>query len=356
MPIVVSHQPPMELLAQAGYEAGAGEFLQQQRQMQQRERMQIRSIRAQILQDQMRQMSADRRSAMSIGANLASQEMARRNARELQDIRHKNQLDYLRQQGEQAAALQATRYENALQADQAQALHALASDRFEAISDLISDGFSYSPEAMKQYNEALALRKAAADPTLKPIQSAQLLYQASLKTPVPEQPPTDDLQQWMDNNIQPYQTESGAEVLVSRDANGKPSFFQPDPPDPDEADADLSDWDRYRKSDNFMKDYIALFDKMTDEQVIETQGKDLEVSKRTELVFPKHEDIMERMRKAHQPESEENNQPVPEPVPQKGQPKSQSKTKPVSPTESLNKTRWRVDEEGVWHRVKAGSK
>ena len=52
MPIFVSHQPSVQLMAQAGYTAGAGQFMQQQREMAQRERMQMRGLEAEALAQQ----------------------------------------------------------------------------------------------------------------------------------------------------------------------------------------------------------------------------------------------------------------------------------------------------------------
>lgn len=162
MPIVINHQPSASSLARIGYQAGAGEFQQQQRIMQQRERMQMRQIQAHQQMAMFEEFNRDRRAMLQAGA--AEQMMKAKQEFEAEQARldFEDQMIFKKMEEELAEDRAVAKFENAEQTDQRKAFRASTEQHLEAIADAKSRGYVYTEkeeeEVRKLESELLELK------------------------------------------------------------------------------------------------------------------------------------------------------------------------------------------------------
>ena len=198
MPIVVSHQPPMELLARAGYYIGAGEERQRMEEMQQRERMQIRGIEANLLSQQMsyqQQMQRDYAGAM-YNAQQNQQEFDNRNnmmerQAELQaraaQLRQEDRNDALMARQKAQNDAMDLRQKNSLEWDQHKFFMGQADDVRKGIQESLDDGMGFANEdEQRQYDNLMKqISEIQRNPTIRPLQKSQAIYQLTEQLPIP---------------------------------------------------------------------------------------------------------------------------------------------------------------------------
>ena len=211
MAITVQHTPDMNALFQAGYTAGAGLFRQQQRELAQRERMQMRSIEANFISQQMAQANrlelADMRGRQQFmadqqhnaarmqfanlewnrRADLAHQQQAFQ--RQMQDIDFQQRQDIARFEFEERQNLAELQNLNAIDRDIAQFQLGDASDRMMSVRKMLQDGMTFETQreadAWDKFQESW--KTVVQDASLDPKRKASALFELSRRVPFPKQ-------------------------------------------------------------------------------------------------------------------------------------------------------------------------
>ena len=323
MPIVISHQPPMELLARAGWYAGAGAYRQEQEEMQQRERMQIRGIEANLLSQQIsyqQQMQRDawgaQVDAQRQGAQQQHQQDMLTRQQEMQqklaEIRQQERQEALQAKLQNQKELSASKFRNEIEWDQAKHFYGESDDVSALIREQLADGYDFeTPQQRQEYENKMAeIAKLRNDPTLREIQKAQGIYEIATRMPIPSKRIPTTEEQMREQMVEiPHPNNPNKKLLIAPDRDGNPRLIAGD-----EAEkADTSAQDELAKEESFKKEY--------------SDAKKL-LTKRTDggTVFPSHEEIMDHLeaqsdyadmkmgRKKEQPAQQE-----PEPAPVKKQ-------------------------------------
>lgn len=238
MPIVISHTPPMELLSRAGYYIGAGEMRQQQEEMQQRERMQIRGIEANLLSQQLAQQNQMQRDVW--GAQMDQQRLDQQQQHQLElqgnqqqmqqklaEIRQQDRQDAL-QAKMQANELNASKFRDGMEWDQAKHLYGQSDDVTSLIRDQLAEGLDFdTPQQRAEYENKLAeIDKIRKDPTLREIQKAQGVYELATRLPIPKKRiPTTEEQLNQQLIKMPDPNNPGKILLIAPDRDGNPRLI-----------------------------------------------------------------------------------------------------------------------------------
>jgi hypothetical protein len=252
MPIVVSHQPPMELLARAGWYVGAGEERQRREEMEQRERMQMRGIEANLISQQMSYQQQMQRDVM--GAELQAQrdvfqaqhavdrmaqqeELRQRAAQIRQEERNEALMQRQKAQNEAAAG----RFRDQQEWDQTKFFIGQADDTLRDISDQLGDGMGFETDAQQQeYQSKLAeIDKIRNNPSLRPVQRAQAMYELASRLPIPSKRiPTTREQMEEQIIMRPDPNDPSRMVEWTVDRNGLPSVArEPETKKPEQDDS-----------------------------------------------------------------------------------------------------------------------
>lgn len=191
MPIVVSHQPDLGLLARAGYIAGAGEYQRWQDEMAQRERMQMRALQSNLYSQQMAQGNAFDR--MAFGASIDQQRDAQLQAseqnfrRQMAELDAANRMDELQLSAQLRRDQQLTEMESAGNADIVKFLTSTADRRLKSIDDALMDGYEFEGDGMQQYQAMLQqVAKIQQDPTVPGLTRAQAIFEKVNGAPIPK--------------------------------------------------------------------------------------------------------------------------------------------------------------------------
>lgn len=275
MPIVVSHQPPMSLLARAGYYIGAGEERQRREEMEQRERQQIRGIEANLLSQQLSFQQQNYRDAAGAAYNAAQQqnEMMNRQAMmerqaELQQaaakLRQEERNDALMQRQKMQNEAANLRQKNQLDWDQHKFFTGQADDHMTMIREQLDDGLGFaSDDEQRMYDQGMAeINKIRNNPTMRPLQRAQAMYELAQRLPIPTkqvQSLKEQIQQetqWIEDPNLP-----GRRVLVTRNRSGAfDVIYDPQMPKPVE---DTSQQDAEKVKTMRMKQYMDAYKALT---------------------------------------------------------------------------------------------
>lgn len=191
MPIVVSHQPDLSLLARAGYIAGAGQYQQWQEEMAQRERMQERALQANLYSQQMAQYNAMER--MSYGAALDQQAAIQRQTaeqdyrRQLAEWQSQDRMDQLQMEYKLRRDAMLSESENAGNADIVKFLTSQADNKLAAIDQAMLDGYEFEGDGLQQYQAIQQkIAKIQQDPTVPGLTRAQAIYEVASGAPIPK--------------------------------------------------------------------------------------------------------------------------------------------------------------------------
>jgi hypothetical protein len=247
MPIVVSHNPPMELLARAGWYVGAGEDRQRQEEMEQRERMQMRGLEANLISQQLSYQQQMQRDAY--GAQIESAQMQQRGQQQAELMRQQEEMQQraaqIRQEDRNEALLQRTKMQNELATsrfkdqtewDQAKFFFSQSDDITGDISAQLTEGMGFeTPEQENAYRAGLAeMDRVRKEPSLRPIQKAQALYELSSRLPIPtKRIPTTREQMNEQIIMRPDPNDPSKMIEWTIDRNGLPSVArEPDLPKP----------------------------------------------------------------------------------------------------------------------------
>lgn len=236
MPIVVSHQPDPALLASAGYVAGLGEYQQRQREMEQRERMQIRGLQANLMSQAYSTQAGFARQQMGFQHDAAINDLQAKRQKEMFDLQRQDRFDMFKMEMEQRQQDQMLQNSSMLERDMARFyLDQVNQDRGR-IQEMLADGYEFSPVGAAEWEATnQQLSKIQSDYTLTPRAKAEAMYKLmSSKNLVPQlKQPTfaERFQQnteWIDDPNNP-----GRKILVGnvRDfqvlAEGEPQEQQP---------------------------------------------------------------------------------------------------------------------------------
>lgn len=181
MAITVSHQPDFSLLARAGYQAGFGEFLSQERARQQQERMQMRGIAANEHSQQMAQQAAMQRQVtgdqMTFQRQAAMERMNQDFRRELENNHARNRFEELRFEMENKRQMQQMGEEMGAQADVSKFLIGQAEEAMSGIREALSEGYEFEGNGAQRW-EAIQreIGILQQDPTISPMARAQAIY------------------------------------------------------------------------------------------------------------------------------------------------------------------------------------
>lgn len=292
MPIVISHTPPMELLSRAGYYIGAGELRQQQEEMQQRERMQIRGIEANLLSQQLAQQNQMQRDVW--GAQMDQQRLDQQQQHQLELQGNQQQMQQklaeIRQQDRQEALQAKTRanelneaqFRDRIEWDQAKHFSGESNDIKTLISEQLSSGMDFETPAQRQTYENLMaeIEKAQANPTLRPIQKAQAVYELSTRLPIPTKRVPTTLEQINEQTVKrPDPNNPSKMVEWGIDRNGLPTVLR-EPADEKGQGEEALFKEKIAITKQNGGDYDAAFKALTRK---EEGGK---------TIFPTHEEVM----------------------------------------------------------------
>lgn len=293
MPIVISHTPPMELLSRAGYYIGAGEMRQQQEEMQQRERMQIRGIEANLLSQQLAQQNQMQRDVW--GAQMDQQRLDQQQQHQLElqgnqqqmqqklaEIRQQDRQDAL-QAKMQANELNASKFRDGMEWDQAKHLYGQSDDVTSLIRDQLAEGLDFdTPQQRAEYENKLAeIDKIRKDPTLREIQKAQGVYELATRLPIPKKRiPTTEEQLKEQMITVPDPNNPGKVLMFAPDRDGNPRLISGG--DSGSAKEDSAVKERIAITKQNGGDYDAAFKALT------KRG----TGPNAQDIFPTHEEVM----------------------------------------------------------------
>lgn len=219
MPIVVSHQPDLNLLARAGYVAGAGQYQQWVEEMSQRERMQERSLQANLWSQQMSQDASMQR--MMYGAAYDQARAAQIQAgeqdfrREMADLDAQNRMDLMQAEHKNRRDQMLTEMESAGNADIVKFLTSQADDRIKRIDQALMDGYEFDGDGLAQYQAAQQqIAKIIQDPTVPGITRAQAIYEKSSAIPIPKLK-RPNFQQEVESRTATITTPDGRKIVVA---------------------------------------------------------------------------------------------------------------------------------------------
>lgn len=297
MPIVISHQPPMELLSRAGYYVGAGEERARQEEMQQRERMQIRGIESNLISQQLSYQQQMQRDAVNqqydmqqMGAQQAhQQDMFDRQEQlreKLAEMRREERNDQLKMKLQSQNELSQTKFKTQLEWDQAKFFSGQASDVMDTIGQQLQDGMGFETEDdEKAYRDMLRqIREVRNNPTMRQIQKEQAVYELTQKMPIPTKriPPT---REQFESETVEVQNKHGQWERWGRDRNGT---WRKETQDSAE---DNSALDAEKQKSERMKQYADA------KKLLTRTKKTLDG---TETTFPSHEEIIRYLDEAEQ--------------------------------------------------------
>lgn len=300
MPIVISHTPPMELLSRAGYYIGAGELRQQQEEMQQRERMQIRGIEANLLSQQLAQQNQQQRDVW--GAQMDQQRLDQQQQHQLElqgnqqqmqqklaEIRQQDRQDALEMKLKAQNELAAGKFRDQVEWDQAKHLYGEASDVTSLIREQLAEGLDFETEQQrKEYEDRLAqIEKTRKDPTLREIQKAQGVYELATILPIPKKRiPTTEEQLKEQMITVPDPNNPGKVLMFAPDRDGNPRLISGG--DSGSAKEDTSVKDLAMVKEKRQKAYFDAYKLLTKKTL---DGKD---------VNPSHEEVVKYLEKVEQ--------------------------------------------------------
>ena len=229
----------MELLARAGYYVGAGEYRQQQEEMQQRERQQIRGIEANLLSQQLSyqqqaqrdawgaQVDAQRQDAQQqhqINMQANQQQMQQKLAEFRQQERQEALQTKLKSQNELATA----KFRDQIEWDQAKHFHGEADDVTSLIREQIASGMDFdTPQQRQEYENKMAeMDRIRKDSTLRPIQIAQGIYEIASRLPIPTKRVPTTEEQLKEQMIEiPDPNNPGKRLIFAPDRDGNPRLI-----------------------------------------------------------------------------------------------------------------------------------
>ena len=237
MPIYVSHQPSVQLLAQAGYAAGAGQFKQQQMEMAQRERMQMRALEFENIRQQRQTQQSMYRAKMAMmgqrEANRAQLDLKEREAEWAQaekELEHKNARDLKLVDQMDKMKIENLKSRNAQESDVVSQLNSAVIGRLEAIEDRRVRGFRFGKEYdYTRFQREMAEINKKSDMT--PLAKANLILEKAIQLGLPDVPTTDLADQVS------MKTVNGSTVAVSPDGV---KVTKVDPPKSSENDIPLA--------------------------------------------------------------------------------------------------------------------
>lgn len=183
MPIVVSHQPDASLLAQAGYQVGAGEQIRWQQEMAMRERMQMRQIQASLLQQDIREAGVMQR--MLAGSMLDSHRQAvyqqQQNdfRRKMADIEAQQRADAMQYEWDRRREMEVMSSTAAENQDYVKFLMGQADNTMSNIRDMLMSGYQWEQpeEGNAKWSSLLNdVEAIMGDQTLSGMAKAQALY------------------------------------------------------------------------------------------------------------------------------------------------------------------------------------
>jgi hypothetical protein len=194
MPIVVTHNPDIGLLARAGYVAGYGEFLQRQQELAQRERMQERALAANMYSQQIAQNAAMER--MLVGGQMEADQRAwameqEINARrQLAELEAQNRLDVLQQRMERDRQNKLLERETAGNADIVKFFTNRAAQQIDDVNGLLAEGYQFEGDGEKQWRDTMQqIARLQQDQTLSPMAAAQAIYNKMAEATLPRLKP-----------------------------------------------------------------------------------------------------------------------------------------------------------------------
>lgn len=234
MPIVVSHQPDLGFLAQAGYVAGLGEYQQRQQEMAQRERMQIRGIQANFQSQAFETQAGFARQNMDFQQQMLMGDAEAKRQKEMFDVERQDKFDMFKMEMEAQRRNEMLRNESFMNRDIAQFYLGQVSDTRKRIDEMLMDGYEFTPEGQKQWESLQAeLAKIQEDATITPVAKAEAMYKLTMaKSPIPEFKRPDMQQRVDENTVWKKDEETGKKVLVGN-AREFAVLFEPEAEKPD---------------------------------------------------------------------------------------------------------------------------
>jgi len=240
MPIVVSHQPNMNLLADASYRAGLGQYQQQQQEMQQRERMQIRALQTNLYSQAQAQEAALQRQLIGGEQDFRRQSLL---MEEQQKFQREMQREKMQADNDQFRADMENRKTEAMLQRESIERRPIAkfymnesSRIMKQIDDALAEGmvFDSSPaaneEAMRQWMGAKReIGIIQSEGTMFPFQQGETIYQKLVNQPVPSiraKGFQDELNENMAEIPDPFNPELKRKII----RRGMAEDITPDPP------------------------------------------------------------------------------------------------------------------------------
>ena len=231
MPITVSHYPDPALLARAGYQAGMGEFMQRQQQLQQQERMQMRSIQANQMSQQFAAQQGMQRDAMrfemdqqrdQFGADKqrAFQMRDQQFRKKMGDQAREDKFDMFRQEMKHKRMMQESAAENSQQGDVVKFLLGQAEEAATTIREMQSEGYEFEDGGAKWQATQRELDTLRKDPTLSPMARSQAIYEKMFQEDLVPQLKRPKMQAEVEENTawvpDPNDPTGKSQVLVGR--------------------------------------------------------------------------------------------------------------------------------------------
>ncbi len=307
MAIIISHQPPMDLLARAGYYIGAGEERARQRELEQQERMQIRGIETNLLSQQLSYQQQLQRDAMHQQYDAAnSQASFDRQAtmqkqqddlrKHLAQLQREHDIDLAERQMKHQRQQAGARHMDSMQLDQMQYLNGQAEDTLSSIRNLLGQGLEFDTEdELKRYQSVVhQLGVIAKDDTIRPMQKAQAAFELTSRLSIPRKP-SQDWEEYVRTSTTKMEDPNnpGQFLLIGRDRSGEPRVLSS--PSTDRRTEEL----QRRLDEQKLKTQQDEADQRLYQDVVKmlTRQETPEGSMNPVNVLPSHEEVQQMMQR-----------------------------------------------------------